>query len=64
MSFLSQGTTLLPGAVIITGTPKGVGFVRKPPILLKGGDVVQVFVGGGIGTLVNPVEEERLEAKL
>jgi len=64
VSFLSKGTTLLPGAVIITGTPKGVGFVRNPPILLKGGDDLRVFVGGGIGTLANPVQEERLESKL
>ena len=42
----------------MTGTPKGVGFVKKPPQFLKGGDVVSVYVGGGIGTLVNPVVEE------
>src|SRR5262245_20269533 len=34
ISFLSQGTTLLPGTVILTGTPQGVGFARKPPLFL------------------------------
>lgn len=42
----------------MTGTPKGVGFVKKPPIYLKHGDDVRVWIGGGIGTLVNPVVEE------
>lgn len=42
----------------MTGTPKGVGFVKKPPIYLKNGDSVTVWVGGGIGSLVNPVVEE------
>jgi len=64
ISALSQGTTLEPGSIIMTGTPKGVGFVRKPPIYLKDGDDVRVWIGGGIGTLVNPVVEEGLEAKL
>ena len=59
IAFLSQGTTLLPGSIIMTGTPRGVGFVKKPPVYLKGGDDMSVWVGGGIGTLVNPVVEER-----
>lgn len=58
VSFLSQGTTLEPGSVILTGTPKGVGFVKKPPLFLKDGDRVSVWVGNGIGTLVNDVREE------
>jgi 2-keto-4-pentenoate hydratase/2-oxohepta-3-ene-1,7-dioic acid hydratase in catechol pathway len=57
VSFLSQGTTLLPGTVILTGTPQGVGFVRKPPIYLKAGDRVAVEVEG-IGRLENPVVAE------
>jgi 2-keto-4-pentenoate hydratase/2-oxohepta-3-ene-1,7-dioic acid hydratase in catechol pathway len=40
--FLSEGTTLLPGTVIMTGTPPGVGFARKPPVFLKDGDEVTV----------------------
>ena len=58
IAWLSQGTTLEPGSIIMTGTPKGVGFVRKPPIYLKHGDEVRVWVGGGCGTLINPVVEE------
>ena len=54
VSFLSQDTTLLPGTVILTGTPEGVGFVRRPPVFLTGGDVIEVEVEG-IGTLRNPV---------
>lgn len=57
VSFLSQGTTLEPGSIILTGTPKGVGFVRKPAIYLKDGDKVTTWVGHGIGTLVNDVVE-------
>ena len=63
IAFLSQGTTLLPGSVIMTGTPKGVGFVKKPPVYLKNGDHVTVWVDGGIGTLVNDVIEEGKEVK-
>jgi 2-keto-4-pentenoate hydratase/2-oxohepta-3-ene-1,7-dioic acid hydratase in catechol pathway len=54
IEFLSQGTTLLPGTVILTGTPQGVGFARKPPLFLKHGDEVTVEVEG-IGRLTNPV---------
>ncbi|KAJ7245705.1 hypothetical protein C8J57DRAFT_1358129 [Mycena rebaudengoi] len=65
VSFLSQGTTLEPGSIILTGTPKGVGFVKKPPAYLKHGDKMSVWVGNGIGTLVNDVQEEgRAGAKL
>ncbi|KAI6139259.1 hypothetical protein EDD17DRAFT_1672261 [Pisolithus thermaeus] len=58
VAFLSQATTLEPGSVILTGTPAGVGYVRKPPVILRQGDVVRVWLGHGIGTLVNPVVEE------
>jgi len=54
VSFLSIGTTLLPGSVILTGTPSGVGFTRKPPVFLMPGDTVEVTVEG-IATLSNPV---------
>jgi 2-keto-4-pentenoate hydratase/2-oxohepta-3-ene-1,7-dioic acid hydratase in catechol pathway len=64
ISALSQGTTLEPGSIIMTGTPKGVGFVRKPPVYLKDGDDVRAWIGGGIGTLVNSVVEEGPGAKL
>jgi 2-keto-4-pentenoate hydratase/2-oxohepta-3-ene-1,7-dioic acid hydratase in catechol pathway len=59
IAFLSQGTTLQPGTIILTGTPKGVGFVRNPPMYLKDGDKMSVWLGNGIGTLVNDVEEEK-----
>ena len=52
--FLSQDTTLLPGTVILTGTPQGVGFARKPPVFLCAGDEVAIEVER-IGRLVNPV---------
>ena len=64
ITFLSQGTTLEPGSIILTGTPKGVGFVKNPPIYLQGGDKVNVWLGRGIGTLVNDVKEEKLMPKL
>ena len=55
ISFLSQDTTLLPDTVILTGTPQGVGFARKPPIWLKPGDKVVVELEK-IGQLINPVK--------
>ena len=57
VSFLSEGTTLLPGTVILTGTPQGVGFARNPPVFLKKGDRVAIEIER-IGKLVNPVSEE------
>ena len=57
IAFLSEGTTLLPGTVILTGTPSGVGFVRQPPVFLKPGDVVTIEIER-IGTLTNPLVEE------
>ncbi|HUE83172.1 MAG TPA: fumarylacetoacetate hydrolase family protein [Pyrinomonadaceae bacterium] len=54
VSYISQGITLEPGDVIATGTPEGVGVFRKPPVLLKAGDVFEVTVEK-LGTLRNPV---------
>ena len=54
VSYLSQGITLEPGDVIATGTPDGVGIFRKPPVLLKDGDVFEVKIEK-LGTLRNPV---------
>lgn len=56
IAFLSEDTTLLPGTVIMTGTPPGVGFARKPPLFLKAGDTVEIEIEG-IGRLANPVEQ-------
>jgi len=61
ISFLSQGTTLEPGSIILTGTPKGVGFVKNPPVYLKHGDRVDTWIGNGIGTLVSWVHEDGRE---
>ena len=54
ISFLSKQFTLLPGTVIMTGTPPGVGFARKPQRFLKSGDEVIVEIDK-IGQLRNPV---------
>lgn len=54
VSILSQVMTLEPGDIIVTGTPSGVGFSRKPPIFMKPGDVCEVEIEK-IGTLRNPV---------
>ena len=51
---LSAGLTLLPGDVILTGTPSGVGFARTPPRYLAPGDLVESEIEG-IGTLRNEV---------
>jgi 2-keto-4-pentenoate hydratase/2-oxohepta-3-ene-1,7-dioic acid hydratase in catechol pathway len=57
IEFLSGSMTLLPGTVILTGTPSGVGMARKPPVWLKPGDMVTVEIEG-IGQLTNPVQSE------
>lgn len=54
VEYLSRDITLLPGDVISTGTPAGVGISRNPPVLLRDGDVVACTVEG-IGTISNPV---------
>lgn len=57
VSFLSGSTTLVPGTVILTGTPHGVGMARQPPVWLKPGDTVTIEIDK-IGQLTNPVENE------
>ncbi len=54
ISFISRSMTLLPGTVIMTGTPHGVGFARNPQRFLKSGDLIEVIIEG-IGTLRNTV---------
>jgi 2-keto-4-pentenoate hydratase/2-oxohepta-3-ene-1,7-dioic acid hydratase in catechol pathway len=61
VEFLSHNFTLLPGTVIMTGTPYGVGFARKPPVFLKHGDVAEIEIDG-IGVLKNPVVAEEKPA--
>jgi 2-keto-4-pentenoate hydratase/2-oxohepta-3-ene-1,7-dioic acid hydratase in catechol pathway len=57
ISSLSSTMTLRPGAVILTGTPHGVGFARTPPVWMKPGDTVVVEIEG-IGSLENPIVAE------
>jgi len=57
VEFLSGSTTLLPGTVILTGTPQGVGMARTPPVWLKPGDMLTVEIEH-IGQLTNPVKNE------
>ena len=52
LEYLSEAFTLLPGDVVITGTPSGVGAFRKPPLWLADGDLVEVEVEG-LGVLRN-----------
>jgi len=58
IEFLSASTQLLPGTVILTGTPHGVGFARTPPVFLQEGDTVSVEIEK-IGCLTNPVVAEQ-----
>ncbi len=57
ISDISRSLTLLPGSVILTGTPAGVGFTRQPPIFLREGDEINIEIEG-IGILSNPVRNE------
>ncbi len=57
ISYLSQSTTLLPGTIILTGTPGGVGFTREPPVFLKPGDRLETKIEK-IGCLENTVVQE------
>lgn len=57
VSELSRGTTLLPGTVIVTGTPSGVGMARTPQVWLKAGDTVEVSIEG-VGKVTSRVEVE------
>ncbi|MDT2075944.1 MAG: fumarylacetoacetate hydrolase family protein [Planktomarina sp.] len=57
IEYISTFTTLMPGDIIVTGTPTGAGARFDPPIYLKPGDVVEVSAEG-IGTLRNTIEDE------
>jgi 2-keto-4-pentenoate hydratase/2-oxohepta-3-ene-1,7-dioic acid hydratase in catechol pathway len=57
LAYISQVVTLQTGDLIFTGTPPGVGIARKPPVYLKGGDVVEVEIEG-LGVLRNPVVQD------
>jgi 2-keto-4-pentenoate hydratase/2-oxohepta-3-ene-1,7-dioic acid hydratase in catechol pathway len=54
---ITECMTLEPGDVVITGTPAGVGYARKPPVFMKQGDIIEIEIDG-IGVLSNPVVDE------
>jgi acylpyruvate hydrolase len=56
--YITQGITLEPGDIIITGTPSGVGFARKPPVFMRAGDTCEIDIEG-VGVLVNPIADEK-----
>jgi acylpyruvate hydrolase len=58
IAYITQGMTLEPGDVLVTGTPSGVGHARKPPVWMKAGDICEIEIEG-IGILRNPIEDER-----
>ncbi|NOX34766.1 MAG: fumarylacetoacetate hydrolase family protein [Deltaproteobacteria bacterium] len=58
ISYLSESATLVPGTIILTGTPGGVGFTRKPPVYLTPGDVLETKIEK-IGVLKNRVRLEK-----
>ncbi len=57
IAYISEFTELVPGDVIATGTPSGVGHARKPPLYMKDGDVLEVEISV-LGVLENPVQDE------
>ena len=61
VEFMSRDTTLLPGTVLLTGTPEGIGMFQDPPRYLRDGDVCAAEIEG-IGTLVNPVVDAAASA--
>ena len=56
--YATQGVTLEPGDLLVTGTPSGVGHARKPPVWMRNGDVCEIEIEG-IGILRNPIEDEK-----
>ena len=57
IEYISTWTELVPGDVIVTGTPGGVGAGRKPPLWMRPGDRVEVEISG-LGCLINPIVAE------
>ena len=55
---ITQGMTLEPGDLVVTGTPSGVGHARKPPVWMKHGDTIEIEVEK-VGILSNPIEDEK-----
>lgn len=59
VSFLSQGTTLPAGTIILTGTPPGVGAAKNPKEFLTAGDEFAVELLPHVGTLINKIEHQK-----
>jgi acylpyruvate hydrolase len=57
--YVTQGMTLEAGDIIVTGTPSGVGFARKPPVWMKNGDTCEIDIEK-IGVLKNPIADEKV----
>ena len=55
---ITQGMTLEPGDLVVTGTPSGVGHARKPPVWMKHGDTIEIDIEK-VGILSNPIESEK-----
>jgi 2-keto-4-pentenoate hydratase/2-oxohepta-3-ene-1,7-dioic acid hydratase in catechol pathway len=58
VAYLSQGTTLEAGTIIMTGTPHGIGVSKVPKVFLKPGDDLRIVMSHGLGSLITPVEYE------
>ena len=58
IAFISRFTELVPGDVIVTGTPGGVGARKTPPLFMKDGDVCEIEIEG-VGVLSNPIVAEK-----
>lgn len=58
IAYFSQGSTLEKGALVLTGTPAGIGYFRDPRIVLRDGDDMRVSIGG-IGTLINKIDYQK-----
>ena len=54
IAYCSTFCNLVPGDLIISGTPSGVGFARDPQVFMKPGDKIEIEISG-IGTLENPI---------
>lgn len=57
IALMSEATTLLPGDVIVSGTPSGIGAARQPLLWMKPGDICEVHIEG-VGTLSNSITDE------
>jgi 2-keto-4-pentenoate hydratase/2-oxohepta-3-ene-1,7-dioic acid hydratase in catechol pathway len=57
VEYISRGITLMPGDIVATGTPAGVGVFRDPPVFLAAGDLVEISIER-LGTLSNPVRTQ------